>query len=147
MITWVLKNETRCSRLPQPHYPFSNPLGRRTDPLIYLWLRWECINLCKLKWAISKSLAMYSRLFSHLQQLTAVRLNQCLWTVWLGESHFRPQSKICLLRYIVSIFFTFRWLPRPAHHFYSFLPKGTFYFYYQILILFDDRHLTRCLCP
>lgn len=26
-----------------------------------------------------------------------------------------------------------------------FLPKGAFYIYYKILILFDDRHLTQCL--
>lgn len=153
-IAWVPKNETTCTTLPQPHYPGSNPLGRRTGPLMHPWLqkwacaksrRWECINLCKPKRAISKSLAIYSRLFSHLQQLTAVTLNQCLWIVWLGEPPFRPQSNICLLLYILSILFTFRCL--HPHHFYSFLPKVTFYFYYEILILFDDRHLTRCLCP
>lgn len=102
---------------------------------------WQCINLCEPKRAISESLPMKARLFPHLQPLTAVTLNQCLWIVWLGQPPLPPQSNACLLLYILSIlFFTFRCL--HPHHFHDLPPKGAFYFYYKILILFDDRHLT-----
>lgn len=159
MVDRMLRSEWRLvrrrgKRLAIPrcrHYPANTTLGRRKDPLMHPWVRkwtctepycWQCINLCKPKRAISESQPMRVWLFPHLQPLTAVTLNQCLWIVWLGHPPYPPQSKACLILYILSTLIPLHCL--PPIHFYSSLPKGAFYFYYKILILFDDRHLTQC---
>ena len=69
-------------------------LGRRKEPLMHPWVLkwtcaepqcWQCINLYEPKRAISESRPMRAWLFPHLQPLTAVTLNQCLWIVWSGQ--------------------------------------------------------------
>lgn len=51
-----------------------------------------------------------------------------------------PKQRLSPTIYPKHTFFTFRCL--HPHHFHDLPPKGAFYFYYKILILFDDRHLT-----
>lgn len=133
-------------------YSACTTLRRRKDPLMHPWVQkwpcaeprcWQSINWCKPKRAISKYKPMSVWLFSHLQPLTAVTLNQCLWIVWLEKPPHPPQSKACLLVYIPSTLFALH-CPLPNHFPFFLLPKGAFYIYYKILILFDDRHLTQC---
>lgn len=85
---------------------------------------WQSINLCKPKRAISKYKPMSVWLFSHLQPLTAVTLNQCLWIVWLEKPPHPPQSKACLLVYILNTLFTLH-CPLP-NRFSSSCPRVLF---------------------
>lgn len=136
VLEWALLANRPGKRLTAPSHSLLCSLHntmKRDGPLMHPRVQkwpcaepqcWQSINLCKPKRAISKYKPMSVWLFSHLQPLTAVTLNQCLWIVWLEKPPHPPQSKASLLVYILNTLFTLHY-PLP-NRFSSSCPRVLF---------------------